>query len=445
MNNLYLIILFVITIVLFSIEYYKCKYDLANPVVGVFLFFSISLLFATSGNDSWGNYISGEYLLIIILGYVGIIAGGEIGARIKKKKRINLNLGITRIELSKKKRIVVIGLACVLTILYVRDIIQLGSSLNAVGFGVIAAVRGDENVSGNFYLRQGIKYIMAAAYVNNYIFVNNCMSNKFKKTDIMYILPFICGCVCSIFTGVRTEIFRLVISFFVYFVVLNNEKHSWQRKNKTIKMILKRFAIPMLGLLFLFFALRSIVKASTNLAENKAYGFIQYLEFYIGSSWIVLNEKIKLGLDNLKSNYFGENSFPSVWKDLTDFGLVSNLPMCSNREFYIVDPVTRVGGNVDTIFGRALIDFDILGMMLFVFIVFLLLSYYYNANIKNTYRGYQRDKSLIIYSFLYYAVAFSFYANIINYLITVYFILTIIMIVLLYWYYFGKSKIKIKF
>lgn len=445
MNNFSLIVLFLVSLIFFGILYANSKYDLADPTTGVFCFFTVSLFFAVMGNQSWDNEITIGFLIMMVFLFLSIIAGGFLGSRVRIRKTSEKRLievkTINRLDIPSYKKKIIIGLSVIFTVLYVYDIVQSGHSLGASGLLTITAVRASKEVSGNFIVRQGIKVIMAAAYVNSFVFINNALSKNFKKIDFVYIIPTICGIVCSIFTGVRTEIFRLVFAIIVFYCVLNNERLKWVRTNKTFKAIVRKSVVPLSVVLLLFFNLRNIIKVS-KLSENSAYGLLQYLEFYIGSSWLVLNNKFNMGALFQRSGWFGEATFSQFWSDIKGFGLIDMIENGSDGvNFVLVDANNHVYGNVDTMFGSPLCDFGVIGTMVFSFLLFYMLERFYKKNIKNTYSSYHRNKKLVIYAFLYYIVGLSFYSNIVNYFLSLYFILTLIFIYLIYYFYF-KFRIR---
>lgn len=417
--------------------YQKNNCDMANPSVATLGLFSVSLALALIGNVSWENYFSPKSLFVFVLGsLIIVIANISCKVIVRKPKIIpNRKLGISRIEIKKWKRNILILITVVLTIGYVYDVMKRGQVLGVLGLKSIYQAKQSVD-QGNFIFRQGIKITMATAYVNGFVFVNNTLANEKKKADLLYIIPVICGCVCSVFTGVRTEIFRLIIALALYTFVLYREKKNWYVQRVIDKRTRNKIIIVLIGFLLLFYVMRDFVKSS-DISENNAYGIVMYLAYYIGSPWLVINKKIIEGLAIFKGILFGELTFATLYVDLIDFGILSDSYHIEGEAFVSIDHYNKVSGNADTIFGQPLVDFGIIGMLVFIFILYTVLSRYYYKYIRNTYGSYKRNRRLIIYAFIFYIVGISFYSNALATMVSFYYAITFVLILIIYFFYFG--------
>lgn len=437
MGNYLLILMLMVVIFLFCLFYIKNKKDFADPCTTTMLIFAASITFCIFGNLYWNAEFEIVPFLILTLGILSVPLGSEFGSylahnkcKIHKNHIENNMMGIDRIDISKFKVLIVIGLTVILTCLYAADIISL-SAKNSSGLNFTTKLAS----SGNFYFRQGMKFVMASAYVNTFILVNNLLSKKRKSIDFIYSIPIICGFIYSFVTGVRTEIFRLIICAFIYWVVLYKQKKHWTIKATSLRVLIKKIAVPISVFLLAFFGMRTIIKFSGQ-TENKVYGPLMYFAYYIGSPWLVIAKKISMGLNAFKGDFWGEITFSSLYTDLNDFGMI-HATQIKGEQFVTVDTKNAIVGNADTIFGQPLVDFGVIGMIIVIVLMFMLLTYLYESDIRYTVSNYRRNLKLIEYSFFFFIVGLSFYSNLLGIMVSVYFLITYITIILIYKFYFG--------
>ncbi|MCM1187053.1 MAG: oligosaccharide repeat unit polymerase [Lachnoclostridium sp.] len=440
-----LVFLLIIELILLFMVYEMNKADFVTPATTSIVVFCVATLFAAVGNALWKINFSYKTMLIIISGLLAM-AGGEGIARIRFRKKLRLRRNLEyrcemdRIEIECWKSVLVIGVTVLLTMLYAVDILRKGADLGNMGLGAINAVKRAQNVSTSPILRQGIKVVMASSFVNLYIFCTNIISGKRTKKDFIYLIPAVCACICSVFTAVRTEIFRELVAFISIYYILMQEKRGW--KQGATKKILKKVVILMLVASLFFTGLRNIVKDS-ELATNKLYNTFEYLAYYAGTPIIVLGIKVDEGIENYGSDIWGGYTFYPTYGDLADFGMVDSSKVLSGSVNAMISRDAGITANVDTILGSPLYDFGLVGMMIYIMIVYYIISAYYFKHIKYTEGSVRRNKYLVIYSFIYAIPAMSYYANLAGRFITIYFFITWLLIKIIYDFYFSY-KIKLK-
>lgn len=438
-----LLLLLLAELILFIAICHFNKSDFLDPVVFSIFVFIIATFSSIIGNMTWNIEFSLYSMFIVLIGLIAMASGNAFAklanSNLLNKRIRKFSYQPHEINISSWKVWVIIGLSVVLTALYIIDILHAGKLLGVSGLKAISVVRRSDKATTNAIIRQGIKFIMAAGFVNGFIFSNNFIINCKRKTNFLYLIPSICGCVCSIFTGVRTEILRIIIAIFVSFYILLQEKNNW--KNGSNKKVIKLFLPAVFIALILFVEVKNIIKGP-DLATNHVYNTFEYIIYYIGTPLIVLGEKINIGITNYKGIFWGELTFNSVWFDLADFNLVNASLLQNGSANIIINSKERIAANVDTILGPALIDFDISGMFVFIFLVYFFLSYYYYNKIKYTSSSLKRNKSIIVYSHLFIIIAMSYYANLAGKFFSIYFILTLIFIYIIYWFYFKTKLFK---
>lgn len=441
-----LLTLLAVEFILFLFSYESEKRDWISPGTFSIVVFFVATFFAIIGNAAWNMPFSVEAELLVILGLAAMLAGqfaarlcnfGRLNSRYAKQTETNT---VERIELPNWKICSITVITLFLTALYVFDVLRAGRSLGASGLSAINAVRRSSEVSTNTIIRQGIKFIMAASFVDSYIFVNNSFSGKIRFKDLCCLVPAVCGCICSLFTGVRTEILRILFALFVCYWIILKGKKGWKKgvALKTIKKVMPAVLIATL----VFVQMKDIVKGG-ELATNKVYNVFEYVAYYIGTPVVVFGTKVNIGPDYFRGTHFGEISFNSLWEDLGDWGVVDTSDMLKGSANIMINAKEKITANVDTILGSALIDFGVMGMVVFIFICYFLLSYYYYRFVKYTNVS-NKNFHLIVYSFLFVIPGMAYYANLVGKVISVYFLLTYIMLHLIYWFYF-KLTIKVRF
>lgn len=435
-NNVFLFLLLLIEFLFFIIVYNDSGRELLNPNTATMGLLVVSLLFAVCGNMIWNNGFSFKSFWTLLVSTAAVPIAQFISKRSVRKHVIKTeSYKLQHIDIRPWKKNILIFLSVVLTVGYVYDVLKRGQSSGAIGLSAIYAAKMSEK-QGNMILRQGIKLTMATAYVDGFIFVNNISSEKRNREDSFYLIPVICGCICSVFTGVRTEILRLIIALVVYELVIYKEKTNWKSMKSLNRKTKRLLSLVIVGFLLAFYFMRLFIKSS-DIGENKAYGLFMYLAYYIGSPWLVINQKIIRGLSKFRGARFGELTFATMYMDMIDFGLIKNNVNIKGQAFISIDPRNSVNGNADTMFGQSLVDFGTLGSIVTILVLYLILSVFYYKKIKNTYSGYYRNKSVIVFAFVYYVVGISFYSNALALMISVYYALTLILIWMIYCFYFG--------
>ncbi len=439
---LYVLLLF--EVVLFLAIYTFGNSGLIAPATFSIFVITVATAFACIGNTMWNLPFSSQAAVYIIFGLI-VMLFAQIAARYLNGNRLYRRQYMTeheehpntRIDIDMWKVRLVAILAVILTMLYILDIVRAGRALGASGLQVIGTVKSSDKVGTNKIIRQGIKFIMAASFVDGYILVHN-RATEWKKKDWWYAVSIVCACVCSVFTGVRTEILRVVFSLFVYFYVQLKVKRDW--KKGALQKILKR-GMPLVVILTIIFTnMKNFIK-TVDLPITTAFSSFQYIAYYIGSPILVYGVKENTGFATYKGTHFGELIFNSIWQFGKSHGWVEGTLLQGSANVYI-SRQSRVTGNVDSIFGISMIDFGFVGMLIFIFILYFLLSYYYYKRVYRKTNESLCHLDIIKYAFIFYIPAMAYYTSVADEFITVYYIITFILMYLIYKFYL---KYKIKF
>lgn len=448
---MFLFMLLIVEMVLYFIAYKMSNKDFISPTNFSLFIFICATLFAIADSNIWDVKFSFNSFIYISLGLLMMLIAQALSVllaknNIKKNDCMqNMSLHIGRIDIKEYKTFTVNVFVLVLTLLYVYDILKSGASMGVNGLAAISAVKYSDSVQTSSLLRQGIKVIMASSFIECYIISRN-MVFGWKKKDALHFIPVICAMICSLFAGVRTEALRIIFAFFSLYYLNLKDKNKKSSLDTNIKLFKKFLPIIIIAAL-VFSGVKNLIKSS-DLPINSAFSTLEYIAYYIGSPILVFGIKEMKGFNSFKGNLFGEITLNAFWQDLADMGFISkDYTQILSTNVYI-SKSDSVTANVDTIFGGLMIDFGLFGMMIFILILYFILSSIYFKKIKGKIIL-NNELSYIFYGFLFYLPAMSYYANLFGKYISIYYIITVIFIYCFYIFYFRLDfkkgmRIKIK-
>lgn len=434
----YLLIILAIEIIFCGIEYIYAKAVFVNPTFFAFIVVTASTLVGTIGNSYWNVKISPLTILVIFNGFLAALFANIVAKKTTKKYKYNLLGQLGEIKIAHNRINVVLCIVVICTMLYCFDILRAGAAMGRSGWSAIYAVKRN-NSGTNILIRQGVKIVMAAMFIHTFIFANNVMVlGKRGFKHYKHLIPAFCAVVCCIFTSVRTEIFRVITALTVSFCILIFEKHGW--KTTGLRMFIKKI-LPYIAIgLFLLVSVRFIVKGTENATSN-TYGSFMYIAYYIGTPIIVLGSKLDEGIGHFRGSVFGEITFNRFYDFLRRLGLFREMTLQEGSRNVWIDQANKITANVDTLFGPPTIDFGIIGMSMYIFILFYVLNKYFYKYIYKTQSSCKRNTKVIAYSFFAAISSMAYYTNYLNQYLTVYFVLTYILIKMIERYYGLSSSV----
>lgn len=446
----WLLCLMLVELVFFVIAWLITKGDISSPSVVVLAVFIISTLFNIYATDLWDNsYFYFESFLAVSIGLTAVVLAEIVNIQMSKKKKLRLctaECGISYIQIPKLKVYLVVTTCLMFTLLYYLNIRSIGHSIGlnvSSAISVIKTNSQDVNMKMNIFVRQGYKIIMIFAYLGLFVFLNNIIYNKHTiKHNFMQLIPLVCFVIVCILSGGRVEIIRVLSAAFFLFVFFVRQKKMWENKaqKKANKMVLK-IGIPLVIVVAVFLVqIRTITKG--NITSNEISNIMDYIAYYVGSSIQVLNIKINKGILNYRMPYWGELTFRGIWNFLSQLGFTKDYIRLNISKYEYLMIHRGIGGNTDTFVGPPLFDFGYVGMFIVLFVEFLALGKIYHRKLMYTFSSYKRDKILLLYAFCFFIVTLSYYDNCLYAIISLNGVITIILLLLGYWFYF-KARLKI--
>lgn len=148
------------------------------------------------------------------------------------------------------------------------------------------------------------------------------------------------------------------------------------------------------------------------------------MAYYIGSPIQVFNihaEQLQRHSDANAYSSFGVASFGGVYSLLQNLNIIEKKDIKSHKigvGFEELGGASNAAGNVDTIFSCPYVDFGLIGMCIYIYIIYAVLSYFFYRNILYESLSIKYIKFFIIFSFFFYEVEMSFYSDVINIIIS---------------------------
>ena len=428
------IILLVVTIFLFivSIKVTKGELFACSSITLLSLIFAIALLFIISA--VWRVELSSKSVWILCCAFVSLTLGDLLAYRRNKPVYTTIySPCYIRIKYNNFLLFVYI----VATALYALEIKRLGASIGFNDLHAIGEVKDNMeelNSQMNPFIKQMYKVVTASSYLHSLIFANNVFLAKSRWTkELKHLTPFICTVVITLASGGRLNIFKVMVgAIFIIYMILR-ESSYW--KEKYFSKIIKIGLPLIIGFILLFSAVGLIVKA--NASERNEINTFEYTAYYAGSPILVFDIKLNDGVKKWTYDRFGNYTLSGIYKIL---GLEKDKQSknIGNGMVYL-GGFSDSGGNAMTIFGGLYFDFGLIGMCIVLFLTYYYFSRYYYRNILKSYSSYQRNKKLMVYTYCYVSlIVMAFYDSCYYILLSTTGLLTLAVLLIMYWVYFKK-------
>lgn len=240
-------------------------------------------------------------------------------------------------------------------------------------------------------------FCYASGYIWAYILINDYITTK--KIKKMVILNFIISIAISLVKGSRGGAIALLCSTLALLIIFfsNNSK----KKKISLKQI-----IVIIGITIIIVGTFQNVGAL--LGRKSSADFGGYLSVYLSAPIRNLNEYLKSN-DYGSSNIFGKMTFIHI---INYFGRKLEI---SNWIYEFDLPSLRangyVTGNVYTTFYAYIYDFGYIGVPILMVIMGIISQLIYNKAIIGVNQKKRIDLWIVLYSYVFYMLTFSFFSN----------------------------------
>ena len=402
--DLYILIGFYL--LLFLISFFVHNKELTNPTFIFFVMFIIMFSVAYQYKNVWwpNSFLNIKTTFVVLLGGISFFFGSLFGEkkqfRIKKIKFKGVNFYKNRVILSYKY-IIWIGFQMILIILCIRYVMSFGGSDLTDSLGQFR----NSSVAEGAKLPGILSFMISISFVGGMFFsylLAVVVVNKTKK-DILYVLiNFLLSILISLLGGNKGGAITLVVSLICFILMVNSNLTGW-KKNISIKYLFS------LLLLVVF-----IISQFKNLAEIlgqsqvKDINTIDYLVLYIGSQ--IKNLDLYFSTDFSRSVIFGQETFKSF---IQLFSKIFGISEWVSYKLYV--PMRYAGGmalgNVYTMYYGLFRDFGWMGIVIMSYLSGFISQIFYKSA-KDSLKNNECTISLILFGYIYYAIAFSFFSNI---------------------------------
>ena len=385
------------------------KQKLLSPSIAFIVPFTVSSIYLIFNVSRWSVVLNTNTYFVIISGCLsylfGILLASQIKLRFGNKKE-----SVKRDEIKFQAELN----SFVLWLFFIFEIIALAFSFRAI----ISVVRR-YGYSGNYsaliyryrnlsiYTTESISlggvvdwlylFNSAIGYIWGYI-IADAAANK-RKIKLVYFLNFSIAIVTDLLKGGRQSAVQLIIASIICYFMLYLSKLT--RKNIPLRKYFKVLICGIVGM-SLFQSLGYL------LGRTVQADFLQYLAVYISGGIRNLNEYLKT--EHTAPDVFAKMTLPYVNRFIGNkFGIAR---MIYSLDLPYLSANGRNSGNIYTTFYAYIYDFGYIGVIIWPLIMGFISQRIYKKARKSILNDDKRVKtSVIVYGYLFYMLAFSFFSN----------------------------------
>lgn len=235
-------------------------------------------------------------------------------------------------------------------------------------------------------------------YVSEYILINNVLNKKQNKR-MLYVLLLL-SYLISLLQGTRTIMFMGIISGIIMAFLITGRRNGW-KPNLNLKTVIKSMIIViLLGILL-------VVSITATGRDTGEFTALQTVNSYLGAPIKNLELFLDDGLIN-KGKAWGIETFLQLYQKL--YNATGNAKFQA-PQLYTYRWIGKEGlGNVYTIFMPLYYDFGVFGTCILMLVLGILSQSFYNWVRLTPSKG-MIDFRIIIYSYVAFAISFSFFSN----------------------------------
>lgn len=400
------VLIFLVTS-LVMISYYVGNRDISNPVFICIAAFWLSVVSASYNVTIWNMQLSDKTVLLIILSLLSMIMFGGIGLKIRTNGTYShLKQEIQYINIKTYKIVIILILGIISTYFYINNIIRIASKNGYVSGDGFTTLLVYYRNAAHFYstnIDNAIKpltsYMMelykVSAHIVTYVGINNLIVSKRKdrKKCFIFFSPTILYAISTILSAGRMRLLQLFIYIAIVSMILYKKKNGWNKKF-SIKALFK-ILMSILAIFIGFVAIRGII------GRNSSTAPLYYFTSYSGGSIELLDLFIKDPVPS--SDIWGKETFYSIYNFLGRKLSIPEWRYEFAKEFRFSSSGVEVG-NVYTALRCFYYDFGFWGCVISSGIFGFIYSLFYKY-IKSKRFNTKIDLSIIIYAYIFYAMA----------------------------------------
>ena len=407
-------------VVLFIISFYTNNQEIASPPVAFFAPFSLAAIDLIYNVDKWRVELKNNTYLIMLVGslcFLGAVYFARAGKVFLRSGRFEQNRFKSTIEPEELNYIkvgrincwifaalqVITFVLCLIAVMRISRRFGISGSLSILisGYKNLKSFT-TENISLGRLNNNLYDFCYASGFIWFYIVANNFAVSK--KVDKLPLLNLILSIAISLEKGSRVGAVTLLVAGVAMMVII------WQKKSKRRRL---KFRQILLVILIAVIVVGTFQKVGELLGRVSAADFGGYLSTYLSAP--IRN------LDYYINNVMGRSfSRPDVWGKMTFVRMINFLGGFLKIDSWVYEldlPFLRsngyVCGNVYTTFYAYLYDFGVTGVIVLMILMGLISQVLYQKATKPSKRNrrYSINLWIIVYSYVFYSLAFSFFSN----------------------------------
>ena len=425
-----------IEIVVFLFVFTFNKQDIMAPSVMVSLVFIFSTLLVLYNGHKWNIDFSFSSTAILSLGIVLFgVTDVIVGNTVKSKRRINIQLKTEPLHFKNWKIIALIIVDIVIVYLVYREVLRIASTntwFSNIFYAYRVITSHSEGLSPDQYMKGYVNQLMKVVIVSGFIcagaFINNVLVCKEKlKSNLLLIIPPVLMCLMTLFTGVRTNILRLLVFCLIFGYILLQTKKQW--RIKTSWRFIRILAVSVVVMFVAFGFLQSF------LGRAGSTDIVSVVSNYAGAPIMHFDQYIQD--PPAKNEVFGQETLTGIWNLLYKLGFTSEV-YSGHKEYRYITQTDY--GNVYTIFRSFIQDFGVFGMAFMTVLTSAIFSYLYNHSIKYKPLTYKRVILIIEYSYMYHIVAMASIDNLVHDYLSLGTVILVVVLHAMMWVLTRKGK-----
>lgn len=393
---IYLLLICTLVMVFISAFVFKC--DLIAPSFLLTSVFSLAVLCCCIYANKW-LFHNITLIFIILAGLNGFVLFSTFVFYFETNGKKAKQYEIFQINITCFKLLIFLCFQLIINTMLLNEIF-LNANSHVLSYAI--GVYYSSNLSGtlqnkSLLINVGKILIMPGIYILIYVAINNVVCKK--KNNVLLYVNILIGMIGSLLDGTRTTFFMYLVATFILYVVLRQKKYGW-KKNINIKNLAK---------ILLLFCIVIVVFSILFSLQGRTLSDITIIDLianYIGAP--IKNLELFIDEISKESSSFGAMTFRDTYSWINKI-VGTNIFQIPNAYKYRWFN-GKILGNVYTQLMPLYNDFGIFGVFIIMGFIGGFCQKIYNKIVYKSNR-FPIDFNCLLYSYISFALIFSFFSN----------------------------------
>lgn len=380
------------------------KGAIISPQFAFVMCFTPGIIYAFAYVDKWNLELTDLTVITILLG-CSVFWGASIFFNIFFRKFSLKTHSVRILSCSDsihnlRQKLVLLSFLQIVTILltYLFLYKNYGSHLSEAmySYRVLSTTHSPEFVEIPAFIKMLRRICLSIGFLSSYIFIYEIVYKRNNSPKIALFCT-VLSIINSISLGARGDAVHIILAAVIQFLVLSGIKNKGHILN--VRSFIKIFSI----FLFIFLSFSFVGELLGRQMSFLEFG--DYIAVYLSAELKNLDSFVSL--EHFGATFYDSQILSSISR------ILSILFQDPAIEHPLVNPFRFVNGyalgNVSTIFYAFLYDGGFCGLIIFTIIMSLVCQYSFYKAVSSPPE--QISLSIIIYSYIYYTIVFSFFSN----------------------------------